>query len=99
MARTNPAACGESKKADGCQRGLIERVAEAAISARPDWVIQTARKQAEAIMDAGKSNHYATAARACVSQRAAYRAAGREPEWQAYLAELLARHARHGMAL
>lgn len=74
--------------------GLIERVAEAAISARPDWVIQTSRKQAEAIMDAGKSNHYPTAARWLTHARAAYRVAGREPEWQAYLSELLARHAR-----
>ena len=74
--------------------GLIERVAEAAISARPDWVIQTSRKQAEAIMDAGKSNYYPTAARWLTHARAAYRAAGREPEWKTYLAELLARHAR-----
>ncbi len=45
-------------------------------------------------MDAGKSNHYPTAARWLAPARAAYRAAGREPEWQAYLSELLTRHAR-----
>jgi uncharacterized Zn finger protein len=79
---------------DSYSYGLIERVAEAAISARPDWVIQTCRKQAEAIMNEGKANHYDTAVRWLTHARSAYRAASREAEWQTYLADLITRHGR-----
>ena len=72
----------------------IEKVAEAAVSARPDWVIQVSRKQAEVIMNAGKSNAYHHAAKWLKKARAAYLAADREEEWREYLADLLDQHRR-----
>jgi len=72
----------------------LERVVDAAIQSHPDWVIRHCRQQAESIMDAGKSNYYHHAVRWLGKARAAYRSAGREAEWQAYLRELLTRHQR-----
>jgi uncharacterized Zn finger protein len=72
----------------------VERVVDAAIRSHPDWVIQQCRRQAEPIMDQGKSQHYHHAVRWVEKARAAYRAAGREAEWQAYLRDLIARHRR-----
>jgi len=72
----------------------LERVVEAAIQSHPDWVIRRCRQQAESIMDEGKSKYYHHAVRWLGKARAAYRAAGREAEWQAYLRELLTRHQR-----
>lgn len=73
---------------------LIERVAEAAIETHPDWVIETCRSQAEAIMEPGRADLYDSAVRWLRHAREAYRVAGSEHEWQAYLQELIARHAR-----
>jgi uncharacterized Zn finger protein len=74
--------------------GLLERVMDAAIEKRPDWVIEASRKQAERIMDAGKANQYEYAVGWLKRARAAYRAAGREAEWRAYLAGIRERHGR-----
>lgn len=73
---------------------LLERVADAAISERPDWVIQACRKQAEVIMDGGKSSIYRHAVKWLEKARAAYLAADREAEWQEYLDTLLDQHRR-----
>ena len=73
---------------------LIERVMDAVVAYRPDWVIQAARKQAERIMDAGQSKYYHHAVGWLEKARTAYRAAGREAEWQAYLREIRERHGR-----
>lgn len=73
---------------------LIERVAEAAIETHPDWVIETCRSQAEAIMHPGTADLYGTAVRWLGYAREAYRVAGCEHEWLAYLQELIVRHAR-----
>jgi uncharacterized Zn finger protein len=51
-------------------------------------------QQAESILNQGKSQHYHYAARWLEKARAAYRAAGRETEWDTYLGELIARHRR-----
>src|SRR3712207_8883120 len=37
---------------------LLQRVMDAAIGHRPDWVIEAAKKQAERIMDAGQAQSY-----------------------------------------
>jgi uncharacterized Zn finger protein len=74
--------------------GLLERVMDAAIEKRPDWVIEAACKQAERIVDAGKANQYEYAVGWLKRARAAYRAAGREAEWRAYLAGIRARPGR-----
>lgn len=78
----------------GATHSLVERVADAAIASRPGWVIAASRKQAESLMDAGKAQYYGSAARWLARARDAYRAAGREQEWQSYLASLLDRHHR-----
>ena len=78
----------------GGSYSLIERVMDAAIEHRPDWVIKAARRQAERIIDPGKAQHYHHAVNWLDKARAAYCAAGREAEWRAYLAEIRTRHGR-----
>lgn len=73
---------------------LLEQVVDAAIEHLPEWVIRVCRQQAEPIMDQGRSQHYHHAVRWLEKARAAYRAAGREGEWQEYLEDLLRRHWR-----
>jgi len=73
---------------------LFEQVVDAAWRSHPDWAIRACRQQAEMIMDKWQSKYYSNAVRWLEKARAAYRAAGREAEWQTYLNELLARHGR-----
>ncbi|NJN92763.1 MAG: hypothetical protein HC875_01070 [Anaerolineales bacterium] len=73
---------------------VLERVAEAAIKSHPDWVIGRSRKQAEEIMDAGKSQHYHHAIGWLEKASQAYREAGRGQEWRTYLEGLISKHAR-----
>jgi uncharacterized Zn finger protein len=79
---------------EGATHSLVELVADAAITAHPDWVIDASRQQAEPIMDDGKAQYYDAAARWLGKARAAYQATGRQQEWQRYLTGLLARHQR-----
>ena len=72
----------------------LKKVADAAIETRPEWTIATAREQAERIMDEGRSQLYHHAVDWLARARDAYRAAGREAEWQSYLAELQKKHQR-----
>ena len=74
--------------------GILERLADAAVEHRPDWVIQLARGQADRIMDAGKADRYDYAVNWLGRARAAYRAAGREAEWRACLTAIRTRHGR-----
>jgi uncharacterized Zn finger protein len=78
----------------GASYDFIERVMDAVVEHRPEWVIQAARQQAERIMDAGKAKYYHHAVGWLEKARAAYRAAGREADWQAYLGEIRTRHGR-----
>lgn len=73
---------------------LIRRVVDAAMDARPEWVIQVCRQQAEPIMDGNKSQYYDKAADWLARARTAYRRMKREQEWQVYLAERLDLHRR-----
>ena len=73
---------------------LVEKVVIAAIESRPDWVISTCRREAEAIMDSGKAQYYDRAAQWLAHAASAYRATDRQGEFQVYLAELIVRHAR-----
>jgi uncharacterized Zn finger protein len=72
----------------------VGKVVEAAWQTHPDWVIQQCKKQAEPIMDAGKSNQYHHAARWLERARRAYLAANRVEEWQSYLETLIHQHGR-----
>ena len=78
----------------GASYTLLEQVVDAAIPSHPDWAIHMSREQAEPIMNQGKSQYYHQAGRWLEKARAAYRAAGRQTEWQTYLGELIARHRR-----
>jgi uncharacterized Zn finger protein len=73
---------------------LLRQVADAAIESHPDWVIKTCRKQAEEIMDSGKSSLYGKAVDWLAKARDAYLADGREEGWQVYLDKLIDRHQR-----
>lgn len=76
------------------QSGLVERVMDAAMTQRPEWVMENARGRAEEIMDAGKANAYHHAIDWLSKARAAYLASGRQPEWSAYRAQLMKIHGR-----
>ena len=52
------------------------------------------RRQAEAIMEGGKSRLYGAAARWLEKARTASLAEGQEDEWRAYVRNLLDRHKR-----
>ena len=73
---------------------LVARVVEAALESNPEWVIQTCRRRAERIMDSGKSERYDNAVKWLVKAQEAYRAAGRDEDWQSYLDDLLIHHRR-----
>jgi uncharacterized Zn finger protein len=73
---------------------LLERVMDAVVEHRPAWVIENAREQAERIIEPGQSKYYHHAVNWLDRVRKAYLAAGREADWQAYLAEIRDRHGR-----
>lgn len=73
---------------------LIQQVMDAAIPQQPDWVIENAKRRAEAIMDAKKAEHYHHAAKWLQKVRAAYAQAGKSAEWSAYRQQLIQTHVR-----
>jgi len=79
---------------DGYGYGLLERVMDAAIATRPDWVIKAARAQAEQIMSTGDAKHYDDAVGWLRRARDAYRAAGQPADWQGYLGAIKTTHGR-----
>jgi uncharacterized Zn finger protein len=72
----------------------VEPVVDAAWESHPDWAIRQCKRQAEPIMNGGKSKHYHHAVRWLDKARRAYLAAGREDEWSTYLESLISEHAR-----
>lgn len=76
------------------QAELVQRVMDAAIPDRPDWVIDNARRRAESIMDDGKAKYYQYAIDWLSKVRAAYLQSGQPQVWQAYHSKLLQTHAR-----
>ena len=73
---------------------MVERVVDAAWRSHPEWAIRQCQKQAEAIMDGGKSKYYHHAIRWLEKARQAYLAAKRGDEWRAYLEGLISQHTR-----
>jgi uncharacterized Zn finger protein len=67
---------------------------DAAITHRPEWVIENARRRAESIMNEGKAQYYYHATNWLRKVRAAYLQLGQKQEWQRYQKELLQTHAR-----
>jgi uncharacterized Zn finger protein len=78
----------------GYTYGILDRVLEAAVEQRPDWVIRMGKRHIEPIINEGKSKYYDEAVRRLALVRRAYRHAGRAGEWQRYEAELRTTHGR-----
>ncbi|MBA3321542.1 MAG: SWIM zinc finger domain-containing protein [Pyrinomonadaceae bacterium] len=73
---------------------LVALVADALITRRPDWVIRTSVKQAEALIVLTKSNLYPVAADWLRRAKAAHAHLGQDAEWQKYLRELKEQYKR-----
>jgi uncharacterized Zn finger protein len=73
---------------------LVQKVAEAIIAHRPDWVIQASRKQAESLIERTQSKYYPHAARWLALMKRAYIQKGKLAEWEAYLSSLKGTYAR-----
>jgi uncharacterized Zn finger protein len=74
--------------------GVIETVAEAVISHRPEWVVRISLKQAERLMTEAKSKHYPLAANWLKRAKQAYAQLGQTREWQAYLQKVKEQYKR-----
>ncbi|MDQ2731608.1 MAG: SWIM zinc finger domain-containing protein, partial [Armatimonadota bacterium] len=70
------------------------KVADAAIATRPDWVIATCKRQAEAIIDAAKAKYYEEAVQWLDRVQSASEASGRGDDFQAYLQSVMSEHSR-----
>lgn len=73
---------------------LAYRVMDAVITHQPDWVIDTAIRNADEIMNAGKSEKYSTAIEWLKRAKAAYVASERQAEWQTYRRDLVLAHGK-----
>jgi len=73
---------------------LIEKVADAVLHHRPDWVIQVSIQQAEGLIEKTQSKYYPAAARWLEKAKKAYLHAGRQAEWQSYLTRLKVTYSR-----
>jgi uncharacterized Zn finger protein len=72
----------------------VEKVAEAVLAYRPEWVIRVCISQSDGLLASAKSKYYAAAARWLQRAKQAYIRMGRQAEWQAYLNALKARYSR-----
>jgi len=73
---------------------LLEKVADALIPHRPDWVILTSIKQAENLIAQTQSKMYPVAARWLERARKAYQHKGQTAEWKTYIDNLRAVYAK-----
>lgn len=67
---------------------LLEKVADAVIPARPDWVIRMSIKQAENLIAQTQSKLYPIAARWLERAKKAYQHKGQAAEWRVYIDDL-----------
>ncbi len=73
---------------------LREKVADAIIAHRPNWVIRISIQEAEKLIEPTKSKYYPHAARWLEKAKKAYLVSVREAEWIAYIAEIKTLYAR-----
>jgi len=73
---------------------LVEKVADAVVPHRPDWVIKVCRRQAEELIETRQSKHYGAAAHWLTKMKAAFVSRGLEREWKDYLEELRNKYSR-----
>ena len=73
---------------------LVEKVADAVVPHRPDWVIKVCRRQAEELIETRQSKHYGAAAHWLTKMKAVFVSRGQEREWKDYLEELRNKYSR-----
>jgi uncharacterized Zn finger protein len=73
---------------------VLEKVAEAVIPHRPDWVIRVAIRKADDLIAKTQSNLYPIAAQWLGRAKKAYQHKGQAAEWNAYIANLRTTYAR-----
>jgi uncharacterized Zn finger protein len=73
---------------------LLEKVADAVIPHRPDWVIRVALKKSDELILQTQSKLYPIAARWLERAKKAYRQKGQDAEWQVYIDNLRMTYAR-----
>lgn len=73
---------------------LLEKVAEAVIKHRPDWVIRVSLKQSDQLIASVQSSNYPSAAQWLSRAKKAYIAKGQGAEWQTYITNLRTTYAR-----
>jgi uncharacterized Zn finger protein len=73
---------------------LLEKVADAVIPHRPDWVIRVALKQSNDLIVQTQSKLYPIAARWLERAKKAYHQKGQDAEWQSYIDNLRTTYAR-----
>ena len=73
---------------------LLEKVAEAVIPYRPDWVIRVSLNQSDQLISQTQSKLYPIAARWLERAKKAYHQNGQDAEWQAYIDNLRATYVR-----
>ncbi len=79
---------------DSWSFNLLEKVADAVIPYRPDWVIRVSLKQSDALIAKTQSKLYPIAARWLERAKKAYYQKGQDAEWQAYIDNLRTTYAR-----
>jgi uncharacterized Zn finger protein len=72
----------------------LMRLAAAAHTSHPEWVIRLAMGQAANIMDANRAGHYELAVQWLEKAALAYEVLGSEDDWRACLDDLIDRHRR-----
>ena len=73
---------------------LVERVADAALASRPEWVMKASFHQADRIIGPGKAAYYSEAAQWLRKARQAAIAAGQEDVWRAHMNGIKTEHGR-----
>jgi uncharacterized Zn finger protein len=73
---------------------LVQVVMDAAMTCKPEWVIATAIRPAEDIMNRGKAESYQEAVNWLAKARSAYIHLERQNEWQEYRKQLVATHGK-----
>ncbi len=76
------------------QSDIIHATMDAAMTDRPEWVIENARRRAESIMNDGKAQYYYHAANWLRKVRAGYLQLGQAQEWKQYHKQLMQTHSR-----
>ena len=79
---------------DSWSFNLLEKVADAVVSHRPDWVIRVSLKQSDDLIAKTQSKLYPIAARWLERAKKAYHQKGQDAEWQAYIDNLRTTYAR-----